>query len=478
MRFSSYTILGAKVDGRPRVIMNGISGALDAMDAELEAAVEQALATGDPYPAIAVMSDATRDQFVERGHLTDWSVEEERRIVTILAEDAHQAMLSRPSFMIVPNLDCNYRCTYCFERPLQNTLKSAGADISHVKGNVVMRDDQAAHALDSIAALRAQHGLAENGQIILYGGEPLDRRNADVVKGIVREGVARGIFFATITNGHDLDAYLDVIGSGMIEQLQVSIDGPKRVHDKRRIYIGRDSSFDRIVRNIHRVLAETDAEIQIRSHVDPANIELFTELIDFFEGKGWLDHPRVVIYGNTVYERTKDGGVGARLEVADIDAALSPNAQRAMNIYTSAPEIHAERSILPALDAGERVKLRGTYCTANSGNFIFAPDGAIYACWESVGKACSRIGSYDAGGATLDPKATAKWFGRSIATLPECQKCAFALACGGGCAQYAEYEHGTLYTSYCDDFQRTYESALARTIDRFTERKTKEGASI
>lgn len=466
MRLSSYSILSDCIPGTPRVLMNGITGALDALSEPLSRAVETALRSGEMREVLEIIEPETRAQLLERGHLTEWSPDEERQIVAILAQDAHAAMVRRPSFMIVPNLDCNYRCTYCFERPLQNTLKSAGAQISHQNGNVVMRYEQVVHALDAIAQLRAEQGLNQSGQIILYGGEPLDRRNMEVVKTIVHQGIARGIFFAAITNGHDLDAYVDVLGRGKIEQVQISIDGLKEIHDKRRIFVGRDSSFDRIVANIHRAISETDVEIQIRSHVDPDNIALFSELVDFFAEQGWLDHPQIIIYGNTVYERRSDGGVASRIGVSDIDRALSDDARRARNIYTSAPEVHAERSILPALVNGERVKLKGTYCGANTGNYIFAPDGSIYACWESVGKNCSRIGTYDSTGPLLDARATARWFGRSIATLPTCQTCAFALVCGGGCAQYAEYEKGTLYASYCDDFQSTFRSALARTIER------------
>ena len=466
MRFSSYSILSDSIPGEGRVLMNGISGALDLLDPGLSEDLEAAFAAGVPERVIPGLSADTRAQFVERGHLTEWSADEERQIVVTLAGAAHEAMAGRPSFMIVPNLDCNYRCTYCFERPLQNTLKSAGAEITHRKGNVVMRQEQVRWIYEGIAQLKAAAGMAPGGQIILYGGEPLDRTNRPVVETIVREGQARGHFFAAITNGHDLDAYMDLLGSGGIEQIQVSIDGPKAVHDRRRVYVGKESSFDRLTDNARRALTETDAQLQVRVHVDPANIHLFEETIDIFEEEGWLDHPQVVIYGNTVYERTEDGGIHARIEHGDIDRQLDTIARRARNIHTSAPEIHAATAALPALTNGERFRLKGTYCSANSGNYIFAPDGRIYACWESVGKSCSRIGAYGRGGIVLDAGMVDAWFKRSIATLPGCQTCPYALVCGGGCAQYAEYDSGTLYAAYCDDLQRTFRSALARTVRR------------
>src|SRR5262249_52863268 len=157
--------------------------------------------------------------------------------------------------------------------------KSDDADISHPKGNVVLSEKKVPWIYDGIAQIKDSLGLTPGGQIILYGGEPLDRANRDVVHTVVTEGLARGHFFAAITNGPDLDAYMACLGSGRIEQIQVSIDGPKRVHDKRRVYVGKESSFDAILANSRRVLAETDTQLQVRIHVDPANIELFTETI-------------------------------------------------------------------------------------------------------------------------------------------------------------------------------------------------------
>ena len=59
---------------------------------------------------------------------------------------------------------------------------------------------------------------------------------------------------------------------------------------------------------------------------------------------------------------------------------------------------------------------------------------------------------------------TEKWFKRSVAKIPECLDCCYALVCGGGCAQYAEYNHGTLDKPYCDQFEVVFPSALANTV--------------
>lgn len=478
LHFSHYSILSDRLPSGRYLLMNGLSGAIDLVSTELGEMLKDALWWEHPEKAqwvIPRLSAQTLADFKERGHVTEADPEAERAAVVTMAEAMHDHELKNPRFMIVPNLDCNYRCTYCFERPLQNTLKSKDAEITHRRGNVVLETERVESIFASIEKLQAEAGHKAGGQIILYGGEPLDRANERVIRMIVEQGIARGFYFAAVTNGHDLEHFMDLLGTGKIEQVQVSIDGPKEVHDKRRVYIGHESSFDKVVANVRRGLAQTDSQFQIRVHVDPLNIHYFEQMIEFFEAEGWLNRPQVVVYANTVYSKTTTGAVSVGIDNGDIVRQIGGIVRPYSNVYASAPAVHAAMALRPAFETGDRFSLKGTYCSANSGNYIFAPDSHVYACWESVGKACSRVGSYDAEGARIDPAAAAKWFKRSIATIPACQTCAYALICGGGCAQYAEYGDGNPYRPYCDDFQRVFRRALADHADYYLDQIMSDG---
>jgi len=480
-RFSSYTVVSMRLPGGGHAILNAITGALDVVPDELGASLSAAFR--DRSDSAPWMLDSARTQeiaaalppetlldFIARGHVTTLPLEAEREIVREIALATHEVQARRPQFMIVPTLDCNYRCTYCFERPLQNGLRVLNSEIGYARQNVVLTLDQIAPIFSAVATIKRSVEAPPGGQIILYGGEPLDVRNAAVVAAIVERGRQDGFTFAAVTNGHDLDHFLPLLGRGHIEVIQISIDGPQAVHDRRRVHIGRESSFEAIVRNIPQALEETDVEIQLRVHLDPANIGRFEEVLAFFEGRGWTSNPRFVIYANTVYEKDSAGRVHARLENSAIDDRLRPLIRRHRNIFSSGPAVHGARALADVFETGGRFQGRGTYCAANIGNYIFAPDGHIYACWESVGKSCSRIGQY-LGRLSFDETARAHWFGRSVARIPECLSCAFALVCGGGCAQYSEYNTGTLYKPYCDDFQRLYSELLAEEVDSFIEQQ-------
>src|SRR3990172_3618183 len=75
--------------------------------------------------------------------------------------------------------------------------------------------------------------------------------NKETVFRIVEEGVARGFRFAAITNGHDLEHFLPVLGEDRISQIQISLDGPKRLHDRSRLARNPESSFYKIILNIN-----------------------------------------------------------------------------------------------------------------------------------------------------------------------------------------------------------------------------------
>jgi uncharacterized protein len=490
LRVSSYSILSEPLPGGGFALMNGSTGAIDLVSDEVAAVFVQSGgmrgAQGTPFDVPEAVTRAfsferkgtvsldpeTARNLAERGHLTTRTAEEEEDHVRNVAEMLHDVRKPHPIFMIVPNLDCNYRCTYCFERPLQNDLRLPTAGISYSRQNVVMTADYVEPIFQSIARIRSESGNTDEtgGQIVLYGGEPLDRKNRDVVSTIVRRGVELGFDFAAISNGHDWEAYLDLMGDGGLRQIQVSIDGPRHVHDKRRIHVGGGSSFDKILENIDRVLARGGTQVQIRVHVDPSNIELFEEVLETCASRNWLNHPWIVVYANTVYAKEKTHGhVEARIANGEIIRRLREVAAPYRNVFVGAPSVNARMQIMDALGEGIPYRLNSTYCAANSGNYIFAPDGHMYACWESVGKECSRVGSYMEGGLRLDPVASKRWFSRSVAVIPECQKCPYALVCGGGCAQYAEYNTGTLYKPFCDDFESIFRIALAENVEEYVQ---------
>lgn len=507
MRLSRYTIVSDRNDDGSYVLLHGVTGAMDVVT---EAVVGAMGALGTFRAAQGVPMDAAPGRgtgagltagevafLADRGYLTEQSDEEEQHLVGEVAAVLHDAAATRPSFLALPTLDCNYRCTYCFERPVQLNLRRRDSrrhpelellDIkaAHSARNVVMTPAVADAMFAAMDEARRNHGdEREHPKVVLYGGEPLDAANEPVVRYIVGEGARRGYTFSAITNGHHVDRFLDLFGPGLIEQVQISIDGPERIHDARRIALGGQGSFNTVIRNTALLLDRGGVLVQIRVHLDSTNVQYFEELLAQFEDIGWLGHPDVLIYANTTYKMSPGAPVAVDLELDEIDDRLRHLARAHRNLMLNAPAINMRAKWLPELLRGNQVPVQGNYCTANTGQYVFAPDGHVYSCWESVGKADSRIGTFyrdGVAGLELDPEASGRWFGRHVGLIPECRSCPMALLCGGGCAQFALYRSGTQLAPFCDNFDalvrsglRDTAAALVRRLEEMTTGREPEG---
>ena len=383
MRLSRYTVVSNQKDDGTWVLLHGVTGALDIVHSGIVAGLrrygEFRAAQGEhldpshlPDPAnFPPLSDAEVRLLSERGYLTERSDEDELEMVAEVASVLHDEAAKRPSFLVPPTLDCNYRCTYCFERPVQNNLRKCGEHlseelkrldirVSHFAENVVMTPDTVDAMFKAIETVRKEHGdTRETGHIVLYGGEPLDSANEPVVRYIISEGQRRGFKFSAVTNGHDLEHFLDLFGPGGIEQVQISIDGPERIHDKRRISLGPEKSYRKVVANVDRLLARGGTLVQIRVHLDLSNIEYFEELLGEFGNLGWLNHPDLLIYANTVYKMKPGQPVETDIALHEMDERLRYLAKQHRNLFLNAPTINIHAKWMPTLMHGLQVPLPG-----------------------------------------------------------------------------------------------------------------------
>ncbi len=470
IRLSSFTILSSPLSNRKKVLLNGYTGALDIISGELADFFKHQMrhfTRGEAWFEKKILSEGTVAHLLERGHLTDSSHKDEVKLVAEIGLGLHEMEKKRPQFMIVPNMDCNYRCVYCFERHLQTKIDDNSSNINYSKNNVVLRSELVPGIFECIdTLLKAAGNCSPGGLINLYGGEPLDASNKQLLELLFREGAARGYWFHAITNGHSLDSFLSAIQRGWLRDVQMTIDGPKSVHDRQRISRDGCSSFDRILSNTRKALA-AGCKVNFRVHLAPENLPDFKKVLSVFEAEGWTNNDAVIIYANTLYSKTNAGKVSPNIQADEIRRELQPILGCYNNVFTSAAAVHIARDVATVFEEGGRYPLKGAYCGANFGHYIFSPDEKIYTCWESLGKEAAYIGTYSSNGTfCFDMARKDHWFNRSVAEVDGCIECEFALLCGGGCAQYAEYNSGSHKKPFCNDFKETFMIALADEVSR------------
>lgn len=146
---------------------------------------------------------------------------------------------------------CNLNCSYCYMYNL--------ADRTYVSQPAVMREDVTTALSKRIVSHVARHDIP-TVHVILHGGEPLllGRRRfrgwVEQVRGALEEAHVRS-HFSVQTNGVLIDdEWIDLLADLSIN-VGLSIDGPKRFHDRHRVDHQGAGSFDDVVAAIRRLQA-------------------------------------------------------------------------------------------------------------------------------------------------------------------------------------------------------------------------------
>ena len=429
----------------------------------------------------SISSDSV-DMLKGRGYLTEMSSVEERLYVERLAGFLHKKRVANvaPSFMFVPSYECNLRCPYCFEADTRVQLGKL-----KVLQNVMTEKmvDAAYKCMDDLISERfAGRSAPPSGKnaITLYGGEPLTLETLPIIEYILEKGLERGYVFGAITNAVDLHHYLHLLGPGKIEFLQITLDGPKEIHNRKRIgprY--KQGTYDIIVKNIKLAL-ETGTNISVRYHVDFNNVRTTKDLAEDLKREG-LDQVKnfsMYTYPIHMFHQGLDTPVFPQMAIHNMhkeliklsNESLANNRSLAAQDARPAEGEHRPRVLKVLMpDEGIESKLKaymkgqvaGLFnanmepCAATTGLYIFDPFGKIYSCWDSVGMAGHETGTYSEEGAVLNGL-NSGWLSRSPATIEECKDCKYALFHFGGCASLPVGSKGTIFAPACYDFQDNF----------------------
>ena len=451
MRFSSYNILTRRLREGSYVILNSMKGTIDLIDEEAYELISSH--EGEEILSQEVLEQLAelKDHFIERGYLTPFGRKDELAKAKEFAQELMENELKNGNWGIwlAPNLGCNYRCTYCFEQ-------AAGYPTA------IMSREQ----VDAVFEIIKGH-VAPEETISLYGGEPLAKANRKIVEYIVEKGSNIGIPFFAITNAHDLNHYMDLIGSNKISRLQITVDGPRKIHDRRRISLDRASSYERVLANIETALRNTDVSIMLRINLDKENAPYIMELLQELEQRGILDSPSLQVTASPVV------GVGDLTiqydELRELEMEVTGKYPRFKDSFTNR-EISVNKDILPALYFGEPVRRIVTACGASSTSKVFAPDGKIYSCLGCVGRSDQIIGTYnEEGHINWNEKLLDEWKRTMLAYNMECLNCKYSFLCGGGCRRPPLPKETAAYIYDCDFYLNMFDDHLARVTETYLE---------
>jgi uncharacterized protein len=361
------------------------------------------------------------------------------------AEWAAEAVHSPTQLVVVPSFGCNLACTYCYQ------------EIFDPSATALMPPEVVEAFFAYVDAHHA--GEAPRPYVTLFGGEPLRDTPAhhDRIGRFLRGAAARGLELAVVTNGHDLEAFLPALAGGPVKEVQVTLDGPRSVHDARRPHASGRGTFDRIVAGIDALVA-AGVPVNLRVVADRRNLAALPELAELAAAKGWLELPasrfktqvgrNYELFGCASRQRREDLFDRVELWARYLELAEAHPVLRRFH----APRFHG---IGHLAETGELPAPNFDSCPATKKEWAFGPDGRLYGCTATVGHPSHVLGRFHPGIAR-DDEAIAAWRRRSTLTISACQGCSAAAVCGGGCGAIAWDRDGTPLAPDCRPVAELY----------------------
>ena len=433
MRVSSF-LAKIKVNDGKYVLLNSRTGAVDIVDAD----VADFLSKLEEGQTVKSIDSKLIDMLKISECLTDKSSEEEKREATDFCKRLYERISVTKSHIILLTYDCNLRCQYCWE----SALKKRGPEWieKSLDESKVMKIFDAIRYFDC-------HSNKKN-PIVLFGGEPFLPRNVEVVEQIFKIGSDYGYPFFVVTNGVTLGSYLGLLKKIDVKGLQITLDGPREVHDKRRFKADGTGTFDEIVQNIEQA-RKIGLPLFIRVMVDPKNEKDIRKFANFLQANGWHEDRFVRAYLAPVFPHSGSSYCYANPREASITSLLSlvENPSVANVFERNLKYFHPLEEVF--YGTGDWFPLY-YYCNAHYSQFFYDPHGDIYPCWLTLGEKRLAIGRYSP--KLKMNKNFKSWQSRNVFNLPRCKNCRYALLCGGGCAYSVFEQKGTIMDSDCRFF--------------------------
>ena len=340
--------------------------------------------------------------------------------------------------------DCNLRCKYCFadEGAYHNVRE-------------MMSFETAKAAIDFLIRESGQRKVLE---VDFFGGEPL--MNLGVIKQTVTyakaEAAKRGkrFLFTTTTNGLLLDDDAIAFLNAEMENVVLSLDGRKEVHDAVRKTISGKGSFDAVIDKIKKfVRIRGDKNYYVRGTFTAKNLD-FSKDVLFLADQGFDSISLEPVVTDLEDLRIKEEHLPAieREYETLCDEYLRRRAAGKGFLFF---HFHVD------LEGGPCLQKRISACGAGNEYFSVVPSGDIYPCHQFAGDKTWRMGSVFEG--KLDAAIREKFASSCLFTRKKCESCFAKFICSGGCSANNYHYNGDINEPYemtCAMMRKRIECAM------------------
>lgn len=331
------------------------------------------------------------------------------------------------SLTIAPTMACNFKCIYCYEE-------------NH--DDWTMMSDEIQESI--ISFIKEQIRTIQYLSVTWYGGEPLlgIRIIEKLTKKILEICSFNNVEYdaSIITNGYLLTpGNISILKKCCISFTQITLDGPKDIHNARRFLKDGGPTFDRIIDNL-KILAENIPNIAIRINTDYENKDSVEEIVNLLNSKNIPNNVRPYLgFVDNTNDLYSDNTCLSLAEFASSE-------DKFINFLKNKREYSS---------AWRYPSLRANVCGADSCNsFVIDPKGQLYKCWSDIGIERYSVGSLIDGKMKYSRLFEYLFFDPTIDS--KCGDCKYLPICMGGCPRKRLDQSD----DRCADYEYLLENAL------------------
>ncbi len=340
--------------------------------------------------------------------------------------------------------DCNLRCRYCF----------ADEGAYHAQREF-MSEETAKKAIDFLIKNSGKRKVLE---VDFFGGEPL--MCLQTIKNVVAYARAEGdkagkkFLFTTTTNALLLDDDAIDFFNREMENVVLSLDGRKEVHDAIRKTKNGKGSFDLVIEHVKKfVRSRGDKNYYVRGTFTSKNLDFSKDVI--FLAENGFD------------------SISMEPVVTDIDdlAIKREHIPAVLSEYENLCDKYLEKydkgegfnffHFNIDLEGGVCLQKRVSACGAGNEYFSVVPNGDIYPCHQFAGDKDFLMGNVFDG--VLNREIRDKFANSCLFTREGCENCFAKFICSGGCAANNYHFEGDINKPYkitCEMMKKRIECGM------------------
>ncbi len=337
----------------------------------------------------------------------------------------------RMGILLAPTLNCNFACPYCYEH----------------RNSKVMTTGTFENLKRFISSRIAKYDIYE---VLLgcYGGEPLLQPHffTETFEYISKNHPNTNTNMMMVTNGSLLTSNIHYFKHLPLKNIQVTLHGSRRFHDKQRTYISGKPSYDLIIEGIKAALETIPkTHIALRINLDTKNADSLPEVISDLRQHGLLENEKISIHPSFIQSLTGDS--------TSYECNCIPQPKRYGFMTKWLEELDKYGFIKDIFELKKRYlqTFITSPCSSHSfHNYVIDPDGNIGRCWSFVGNESHSVGNVNSNGFYKDNGET-HWLESGFIRVKKCidSNCPIVPICGGGCAATAFEKKGAISEPFC-----------------------------